>query len=49
MEHCKRPSGINSFSSPAMARGLSQNDTASDFASTTANEATFCDGFGRMA
>ena len=35
--------------SPAISRSLSQNDTESVLDSTTANDATFCEGFGRMA
>ena len=49
IEHCSRPSGMSQRFSPAMARSLSQNDTDSVFDSITANDATFCDGFGRMA
>ena len=49
VEHCRRPSGMSRRFSPAMARSLSQNSTSSDLDSTTANDDTFCEGFGRMA
>ena len=49
MEHCSRPSGMSQRFSPAISRSLSTNHTVMASPSMSANDATFWDGFGRMA